>query len=65
MSVESKEEVFLYLDELRESGKTNMYGACPYIQEVFQISKSEATKLLAEWMNTFAERHRKQDYRKC
>ena len=53
----NKEDVFLYLDELRESGVTNMYGAGSYIQEEFQVSKQEANKLLAEWMNTFAERH--------
>jgi len=53
----SKEEVFEYLDNLRESGVTNMYGAAPYLVEEFCIGKVEARKLLAEWMRTFSKRH--------
>ena len=32
----NKEDVLLYLDELLESGVTNMYGAGSYIQEEFK-----------------------------
>lgn len=52
-----KEEVFEYLDELRESGITNMFGATPYIMSAFDVLKDEARKLLVEWMETFNERH--------
>ena len=54
-----KNEVFEYLDELRESGVTNMFGAAPYLQAQFDIGRSEAMTLLSEWMKTFGERHPK------
>jgi predicted oxidoreductase len=50
-------EVFEFLDNLRESGKTNMFGAAPYVQEVFDLNKFEARYLVSEWMRTFSERH--------
>ena len=46
-----------YLDALRESGVTNMFGASPYLQERFDIGRQEANALLTEWMRTFGERH--------
>lgn len=58
MTTNLKERVFTYLDDLRESGVTNMYGAGPYIQEVFpEVSQNESHILLSEWMQTFSERH--------
>jgi len=50
-------EVFEYLDALRESGVTNMYGATPFVQEEFGVSRRAGHKLLGWWMQTFVERH--------
>ena len=50
------EEVFPYLDELRESGVTNMYGAHRYIMEDFSMDKAMAIKLVQAWMETFKEK---------
>ena len=36
-----EEEVFVYLDELRDSGVTNMYGAGPYIRDNFDVNREE------------------------
>ena len=47
-------EYFEYLDVLRETGVTNMFGAAPYLQEAFDLSKTEARSILAEWMNQYA-----------
>ena len=47
------EEHKAYLDDLRESGVTNMFGAARYIQEDFGVDKREARAILAEWMKTF------------
>ena len=44
-------EEFLFLNQLRESGVTNMFGAAPYIAEEFDISKPEARKVLSAWMD--------------
>ena len=43
-----------YLDALRESGKTNMFGARPYLVRKFpSLSPSEAGEILSHWMKTF------------
>lgn len=42
-----------FLDALRESGVTNMFGARPYIQEEFDLEAKEASAILVEWMRTF------------
>tara|TARA_R100000687_G_C6361363_1_gene123571 strand:- start:268 stop:474 length:207 start_codon:yes stop_codon:yes gene_type:complete len=44
-------EVFQFLNELRESGKTNMFGARPYLVDEFDLSKKQSSELLALWMN--------------
>ena len=46
-------EVFQYLDELRESGKVNMFGSSPYIQEKFNILNKDSKVLLAQWMKAY------------
>tara|TARA_R100001015_G_C4524357_1_gene92507 strand:+ start:257 stop:439 length:183 start_codon:yes stop_codon:yes gene_type:complete len=52
-----KDEVFGFLDELRESGITNMFGAAPFIRSAFpDVDKKESRELLGEWMKTFSER---------
>ena len=44
-------EEFLYLNRLRESGDTNMFGAAPYLQDEFNLDYREARKILTEWMS--------------
>jgi hypothetical protein len=41
---------FRYLNRLRESGATNMYGAAPYLQDEFDMTRSEAKQVLLDWM---------------
>jgi len=52
-----KEMVFDYLDNLRESGAVNMFGAASYVKEVFDVDLKTARALLSEWMRTYSERH--------
>ena len=54
-----EEHVFEFLDDLRESGVTNMYGASPYIREAFDVTRYEANRLLTKWMETYSERNAK------
>ncbi len=42
-----------FLNWLRESGKTNMFGATPYLQKQFNITKYDAQRLLINWMENF------------
>jgi hypothetical protein len=51
------EEHLVYLDNLRESGDTNMFGAGPYVEGVFGVSKKEAREIVGYWMKSFSERH--------
>ena len=54
-----EDEHLEYLDGLRESGVTNMFGARPYLQEEFALPKSEAGAILSYWMQSFSIRHPK------
>jgi len=51
-----KEEMFDYLDTLRETGVVNMFGATPYVQEAFDLTKQEAKAILKEWMENYGKR---------
>ena len=52
----SQHDVNIFLDVVRSSGVTNMFGAGSYIQEHFGVTKFEARDFLSEWMKTFSER---------
>ena len=46
-----------YLDGLRESGITNMFGASPYLQYEFkELDHKTAVAVLSNWMKTFSAR---------
>ena len=48
---------FAYLDGLRESGETNMFGAGPYLREEFdELNKMDASTVLVTWMKTFSDK---------
>ena len=42
-----------YLNDLRESGETNMFGAISYIENEFDVGKSDAKTILMYWMKQF------------
>ena len=54
---ESLEQYFAFLDNVRESGKINMFGAASVLQEVYGLEKREAREILFQWMDTFGKRH--------
>ena len=45
----TEEQVFTYLDELREFGKVNIQFATLYIVQKFPVDYNEASKLLKLW----------------
>jgi hypothetical protein len=57
MNMTLQEKVNVFLDDLRESGAINMFGAAPYVADAFGVSKYEARDLVINWMETFGERH--------
>ena len=48
-----------YLDELRESGETNMFGAGPYLKAKYGFAPRYNRKVLQYWMENFHNRHPK------
>jgi hypothetical protein len=46
-----------FLDDLRESGITNMYGAASYLRDEFGLGEADSVLVLVYWMRTFSERH--------
>lgn len=53
------DEHLRFLDALRESGQTNMFGAALYIAYLFEVPMQQARKILTYWMRTFTTRRRK------
>ena len=52
-----KMEHLVYLDELRESGVTNMFGGAAYLREEYpELSTKESRDILVYWMDTFEDR---------
>ena len=41
---------FIFLNRLRESGATNMFGAAPYLESAFDLDRREAKAALMAWM---------------
>ncbi len=50
-----------FLDKLRKSGKTNMFSAAPFLQQMFDLSPLEARKILQQWMQEFESDPRTED----
>ena len=47
-----------YLDDLRESGVTNMFGASPYVEQEFGLDRKTAINILKYWMESFGKEER-------
>jgi hypothetical protein len=54
-TTEQEQEALAYLNELRDSGTTNMFGARPYLANQFGLDKAESQRLLRLWMDNFDE----------
>ena len=58
MKKEIKEEwteYYVFLETLRQSGVTNMFGATPYLREEFGLGRREAINVLSNWMENYQE----------
>ena len=49
----TQDEVFEYLNELRTSGVTNMWGSPAYVEREFGITWDEASEWVGKWMDSF------------
>lgn len=55
---------FDWLERLRQSGITNMYGAGPYLEAHFNINEDEATAILVYWMEHYSELLKKRNWKR-
>ena len=51
------DEHLTFLDALRESGVTNMFGAGSYVEREFGLTRHEAKEVVLYWMQSFEDRH--------
>lgn len=50
---DKKNEMFDFLDAVRESGAVNMFGASELIEYKYGLGRHEARDILVEWMKTY------------
>jgi len=60
--MKATEEHLKFLDELWESGATNISGAGYYVEDEFGLSIKDARDVLLDWKRTFEERHPELNY---
>jgi len=51
--IQKNAAAFKYLFRLQTSGKTNMFGAAPYLQSSQGMDKAEARTVLGQWMKNY------------
>ncbi len=47
-------EHFEFLDKLRKSGATNMFGAGPWLERAFGMRERAGSPIVSAWMKTFS-----------
>lgn len=52
---EDELKYFDWLEKLRVSGITNMFGASPYLAAAFNLDQREAYRILVKWMENYEE----------
>tara|TARA_Y100001973_G_C5207884_1_gene342992 strand:- start:6881 stop:7042 length:162 start_codon:yes stop_codon:yes gene_type:complete len=51
--MEMTDEHRIFLNDLRDSGVTNMFGAGSYLEECFDMDGKDARDVLMQWMKSF------------
>lgn len=64
-ATEQEMEVLSFLNNMRESGLINMFGAAPYIEDTFEVDRKEATRLLMLWMRNFNQEGEYETLKNC
>jgi len=54
LGAEALAEAFEFLDDLRESGETNMFGATAYVVDYLGWCRESARAATVAWMETFS-----------
>ena len=51
----SRDRYFRFLSRLRASGRSNMYGAIPYLAAAFNLDRDIAFRLVCDWLDLRAQ----------
>jgi hypothetical protein len=46
-----RQSFFRYLRRLRAGGRTNMYGAVPYLMKAFNLDRASAFAVICDWLD--------------
>jgi uncharacterized protein YlbG (UPF0298 family) len=49
------QQINIYLNTLRESGRINMFGATPYLMDRFDLTRKQASIALIAWMESYKQ----------
>jgi len=49
------EDYYLWLEDLRQSGITNMFGAGPYLADAFDLPRKKASVIVGSWMDNYTQ----------
>ena len=61
---EEWKDYYQMLENIRQSGITNMFGAAPYLRELCpELSRTEANEILCNWMTNYNELSKKYGWR--
>jgi hypothetical protein len=50
-AAEKRNPFFAFLRRLRVGGRTNMYGAVPYLMKTFGLTREQAFAIVCEWLD--------------
>jgi hypothetical protein len=50
-----RERYFRFLTRLSAGGRSNMYGAIPYLAAAFDLDRETAFRLVCEWLDARAQ----------
>jgi hypothetical protein len=49
--VKPQDRCFSFLRRLHTSGRSNMYGAIPYLMRAFSLDRETAFRIVCEWVD--------------
>jgi len=53
MTIQDNADYYKYLFDLQQSGRTNMLGAVPFLEDAFELDKNAAKSILLYWMENY------------
>ena len=57
------ENYYQFLENIRQSGICNMWGATPYIMDAFHLNYEDAATVLCNWIQNYEELNKKYGWR--